>query len=172
MNSRDISTTPPRGVGALKRSVRVEQAFALSLGLLILCCSLGAGKLYPFEAPSFFVARADQYCRYTLRDPQQRELPMYEFGLGDFYAGQGGYAVGVPGQEPGAIKLPATINVYGEVPAPSEVAGVVQRALRARSEPEYVIVDQQVIGPLDQEAVGVVASHRMRVSRNGVDVER
>lgn len=144
-----------------------ERRFVMLFVATLLLCSLGSGKVYPFEAPSFFVASPRQYAQYTLTDPYGHPLPLHEFGLGDFYAGQAGYAVGAATQEAGALKLPPTINIFGELRTREELETAVQRALRSRSEPEYVIVSRHVVAPIepDRRAVGIVASDHWRVAR-------
>lgn len=143
---------------------RGEWMFAFALVSAVVGLSLGNVKFYPFAPPNFFLARAHHYCRYSIVDPAGASLPLHEFGLGDFYTGQAGSFNHMPWQEHGAVKLPATGNIYGVVLTPAEVAALVQQGLRTRSDLPYVVVSQRIFGPIDEQGVGVIGDHQWRIS--------
>lgn len=162
-----MSEVDQKGAADAPRASRAELTFAVLFAAVLVVCSIGSGKLYPFEPPSFFVATAREYAQYYVKDPAGNALPLHEFGMGDFYAGQAGYANGARAQEAAAMRLPDTIVVFGEVRTQEEVVATVQRALRARPSPEYVVVSQHVIAPTrdNPAAVGIVERNEWRISR-------
>ena len=147
----------------LSRGRRSELSFILAfLGCAVLI-PLTLEKIFPFDRPSFFVASVRRHSLYEITDPQGRQLPLHAFGLGDFYWGQRGWFSEIPVQERGAIKLPDTINIYGEVASEQQVRAMVRRHL-ADSNLAYVDVVQRVKARADGQTVGVVSERRWRVS--------
>ena len=136
-------------------------ALPLSQDLLI---PLTLEKIIPFDRPSFFIASVRRHCVYKITSPDGRSLPLYEFGLGNFYFGQRGWFSEVPFQERGALKLPDSINIYGEVASEEQVRAVVRRHLSG-SDLDYVDVVQKVkASSVDGQTVDVVTARRWRVS--------
>ena len=139
--------------------------------LIFLCVFLGCTilipltfeKIIPFDRPSFFIASVRQHCVYKVTDPNGRALPLHEFGLGDFYFGQRGWFSEVPFQERGALELPESINIFGDVASEEQVRTVVKRHLTGR-DLEYVDVSQKIKAGPGGKSVNVVTAHEWRVT--------
>lgn len=136
--------------------------------LVLLACLIGIpivfGKLFPFGWPSFFVAKERRYATIAVFDPAGREIPPHSFGLGDYYWAQNGYFSAVPQQEPGALKLPPTIHIHGDVPTRKEIRQAVREALIS-SDLQYVTVRRAVKGPVNEFEVGIVDDHTWRIKK-------
>lgn len=147
------------------RGRRAELGFVLA----VIACSVVVPvvweKIFPFNRPSFFVARVEKHAVYRVLAPGGRSLPAWRFGLGDFYWAQRGWFTEVPEQERGAIRLPDTVNVYGSLPSRATIEEVVRKHLRRFPELDYVVVVRTIKGPVNDRSVGVVAEQRWKVSR-------
>lgn len=155
----------PRAESLFDPSRRAELSFMIALAAAVVLLSFGRTKVFPFDPPSFFVTSARHYCQYTVTDPSGQTVALHEVGLGDFYLGQGGNIERLPAQEPGAVKLPDTINVYGTVPTREQVEHAVRKGLTARPEWDHVVVSQRVIAADGPASVGLVATHTWRIAR-------
>lgn len=149
----------------MDRRRRAELVFACTLTLLMVTVPIGWEKIFPFNQPSFFIAKVHTYCRYKVLDPLGKPLTAYEFGLGDFYWAQRGYFTEIPDQERGAVRLPTTINIFGQVQTQKAVTQAIRDGLERRPDLEYVTVVQEIKGPVDSKSVGVVETHEWRVMR-------
>jgi hypothetical protein len=165
MDDATVSTaSDDLGPPPARTSRHGEWVCAAALIGAIVSLSSGGMKFYPFAPPNFFLARVQQYCRYSVVGPDGSALPLHEFGLGDFYTGQAGIFDRMPWQEHGAVKLPATGNIYGVVLTGPQLVALVQQGLRGRPALPYVVVSQQVVGAVDDQGVGVIAEHRFQIS--------
>ena len=147
----------------LHRSRRSERIFLSVFLACTILIPLTVEKIIPFDRPSFFVASVRRHCVYKITDPNGRSLPLHEFGLGNFYFGQRGWFSEVPSQERGALKLPESINIYGDVASEEQVRTVVSRHLAER-DLEYVDVSQKIKANPGGKSAGVVAEHQWRVT--------
>lgn len=114
------------------------------------------GDVYPFTTAPMFRDTPQHYCRYRVSGPEG-ELPVSDFLLQRIYDGNPpGYGVG--------IEPPPTLNVFGEVQSEAQVRAHVAQILRRRGGPEWVEVEQEVIGAVDAQRVGVVEKHLWRIA--------
>ncbi len=119
------------------------------------------GDVYPFTSAPMFRDNPQACCNYRVLAPDGTELPAAEWLCQRIYDGNPlGYGVG--------IEPPAVIEQrFGDVHSEEHIREHVQRLLdepRHRDLP-FVVVVQEVIGPLDAERVGVTATHRFVVRR-------
>ena len=130
------------------------------------------GDIYPFTAGPMFRDAPTQYADYRVFDPQGNELPSRHYALdkhktedpfliGRVYDGNPvGYGVGI-------APPPVLEQEFGVVHDEAAVRRHIERQL-ARPENAkypYVVVEQDVIGAIDGQRVGVVATRRWRIER-------
>ena len=115
------------------------------------------GELYPFTIAPMFRDSPKVYCDYKAWDSQGREISLSQVGLERVYDGN------PPGMGVG-IRPPETLNEFGVAPSVQEVS----RWVRSRLPPgeSFVELEQRVIGPIDDQRVGVVRTERFRVTRD------
>ncbi len=108
-----------------------------------------------------FADAPQKYCEYAVVTPDGRRLTeandLLPFGLQRNYWGNP-LGVGV------GFKPAPTVDDFGKVATHQEVIDTVAPCLKRFSEWEYVEVEQKVIGPTDDDHVGVVDRHLWRVS--------
>ncbi len=122
---------------------------------------LALGDVYPFTSAPMFRDNPQTCCNYRVLGPDGTELPAEEWLCQRIYDGNPlGYGVGI--QPPAVIE-----QCFGDVHSEEHVREHIQRLLlepRHRDLPHVEVV-QEVIGPIDAERVGVVATHRFVVQR-------
>jgi hypothetical protein len=120
------------------------------------------GDVYPFTSAPMFRDNPGQCCNYRVYAPDGTELPAEDWLCHRVYDGNPlGYGVGL--RPP-----PVLEQEFGQVCSEQEVCEHTRRLL-GRAEHlglKYVEVVQEIIGPLpsDPERVGIVATHRYRVT--------
>jgi hypothetical protein len=119
------------------------------------CIPLSVGELFPFSYAPMFADAPQCFCAYTIYAPDGARLPEEQFGVHRVYWGNP-IGVGV------GFRQPPTIDQFGEVAAEATVTAQVAARLGAWP---YVDVEQQVIGPVDAQRVGVVQTRRWRVQQ-------
>jgi hypothetical protein len=147
----------------------------LAVGLLLAANALVplvCGDIYPFTSAPMFRDAPTQYANYRVYDPQGNELPSRHYALdkgktedpfriGRVYDGNPvGYGVGI-------APPPVLEQKFGMVHDEAIVRRHIQKQL-ARPENAkypYVEVEQDVIGAIDEQRVGVVATRRWRIER-------
>jgi hypothetical protein len=145
-------TATPRGRRELAAVGLVCLAFAV--------IPLVTTELYPFSRAPMFADAPQQYCDYAVVTPDGRRLiepqDLLPLGLQRNYWGNPlGVGVGFQPAE--------SVDVFGAVATPGQVADMVTARLRRFPQWEYVEVEQSVIGKTDADHVGVVRSERWRV---------
>jgi hypothetical protein len=116
------------------------------------------GDLYPFTSGPMFRDAPTRYCNYRVLGPDGKELKPETFLIHRIYDGNPvGYGVG--------IKPPAILEEFG---AERDEAACRNHVLAHLTKPEFrdlpfVTIEQQVIGPIDSERVGVLRTDRWRV---------
>jgi hypothetical protein len=114
--------------------------------------------VYPFSAAPMFRDRPLIYCDYRIFAPDGRDIPSAGFQLQREYDGNPA-AIGV-GRKPAP-----SLNVYGAVATEIAVRSHVEDLLATMPGFPYVDVVQDVIGPVDSQRVGLLATNRWRVHR-------
>jgi hypothetical protein len=97
--------------------------------------------LYPFSRAPMFADSPSRYCDYSLTGPDGTALAPADFGLQRNYWGNP-LGVGV-GYWP-----PESVDRFGEVADRAEVSAFLERRLARFPELPYVVVTQEVVGPL------------------------
>jgi hypothetical protein len=165
---RDPAAAPdspgPSSLADPKRGA--ELRFALVMLTCLIVIPIVSEKLFPFDRPSFFVASETQHASIELFDPRGAAISPHAAGLGDYYWAQNGYFSAAPGQELGAVRLPPTIHVHGDIPTRKEIREVVREAMVWSIFP-YVTVRRTVKGAVDEARVGIVEQDTWRVWKPG-----
>jgi hypothetical protein len=119
------------------------------------------GDVYPFTSAPMFRDNPRQCCNYRVYGPDGEELPVADWLCHRVYDGNPlGYGVG--------IRPPAILErEFGQMCSDEQVCEHIHGLL---DRPEcrglkYVEVVQEVIGPIDDERVGVVQTRRLLVKR-------
>jgi len=119
------------------------------------------GDVYPFTSAPMFREGGDRCCNYRVYSPEGRELPAENWLVQRVYDGNPvGYGVGVV--------PPAVIEQkFGEVPVAAAVWWHILRQFPRDGNRHYayVEVEQDVLGPVDEQHVGVMKTNRWRVER-------
>ena len=125
------------------------------------------GDVYPFTSAPMFRDTPMQYAEYRVFDPAGNQLPSKHYALerqrsddpfliGRVYDGNPvGYGVGIAPppvleQEFGVVHEEATVRRHIEA----------QLARPANAQYRYVVVEQDVIGAIDEQHVGVVKTNK------------
>ncbi|MCI0357600.1 MAG: hypothetical protein L0211_03830 [Planctomycetaceae bacterium] len=121
------------------------------------------GDVYPFTSAPMFRDNPRQCCNYRVLAPDGIELAAGDWLCQRIYDGNPlGYGVG--------IKPPAVIEqCFGDVHTEDQIRQHIERLLAAERHEDVSSVEvvQEVIGPIDAERVGVVATNRIVVRRAG-----
>ncbi len=112
-------------------------------------------ELYPFSRAPMFCDAPRLCCDYSVLAPDGTALPNADFGLQRNYWGN---PVDVSARRP-----PETIDRFGDVADGAAVTAQVQRCLARFPRLAYVEVVQEVVGPVDEQHVGVTRAKRWRV---------
>ncbi|MEX2176472.1 MAG: hypothetical protein WD872_19060 [Pirellulaceae bacterium] len=137
-------------------------------GLLLLAnvvVPLVWGDVYPFTSAPMFRDNPRQCCNYRVYRPDGIELPAEDWLCHRVYDGNPvGYGVG--------IKPPAVLEqefgvVHDEAAVRRHVRKILAQPRHAAL--EYVEIVQEVIGPVDDQRVGVVRARRLRIGRSPME---
>jgi hypothetical protein len=119
------------------------------------------GDVYPFTSAPMFRDNPRQCCNYRVYAPDGRELESEDWLCHRVYDGNPvGYGVGI--EPPKVLELRFGV-VHGEEAVREHMAAILARPEHAGL--EFVDVVQQVIGPVDDQRVGVVEQRRVRINR-------
>lgn len=122
---------------------------------------LALGDVYPFTSAPMFRDTPQVYCNYRVHGPDGQPLPSEQFLCHRIYDGNPvGYGVGV--------KPPPVLEQFGVAHDEATVRAHIAAQLAAagnRGYP-YVEVEQEVIGAVDGNRVGVLRVDRWRVEVN------
>lgn len=135
----------------------------LSVGILLaanVVVPLIGGDVYPFTSAPMFREGGDRCCNYRVYSPEGRELPAENWLVQRVYDGNPvGYGVGVV--------PPAVIEQkFGAVPEEAVWWHILWQFPRdGNRQYRYVEVEQDVLGPVDDQRVGVIRTNRWRVER-------
>jgi hypothetical protein len=140
---------------------RLAQACAVGFAVCNVVLSIGYRDLYPFTITPMFCDNPRLYCDYQVLDPQGAQLPLDDFQLQRNYDGNPlGLGAGV--------RPPPSLDKFGTAPDEAALIAHVAHILDARfPEHRYVDVVQTLIGPVNQNRVGVVKEIRVRVNADG-----
>ena len=136
----------------------------IAAGLLLLASvvvPLVWGDVYPFTSAPMFRDNPRQCCNYRVVGPQGEELPAEDWLCHRVYDGNPlGYGVGI--QPPAILE-----REFGQVCSDEQVREHIHQLLnRAECRGlDHVEVIQEVIGPIDDERVGVTQTRRLLVKR-------
>lgn len=112
--------------------------------------------LYPFSRAPMFEDAPTRYCEYQVKNPQGQALDLREIGLQRNYWGNP-IGIGV-----GFHPRP-TLDRVGQIASKEEVTAQVQRFLGQHPDIPYVLVTQDILGPIDDWHVGSIQQHIWRV---------
>ena len=150
--------------------------------LVLICCAaivaanlivpLTLGDVYPFTVAPMFCDAPRTYCNYRVYGPDGELLADNStrridppgapdpFCLRRYYDGNPtGLGVG--------ICPPRTIDggVFGSLQGEQHVRKHFEQCLREHPKLPFVDVEQEIVGPLDERRVGVIAINRWRIGR-------
>jgi hypothetical protein len=141
-----------------------SRAAMLAAGVLLaanIVIPLIGGDVYPFTSAPMFREGGDRCCNYRVYSPEGRELPAENWLVQRIYDGNPvGYGVGVV--PPEVIE-----QKFGAVPEVVAVWPHIQRQFPRDGNRQYayVEVEQDVLGPVDEQRVGVMKTNRWRIDR-------
>lgn len=118
------------------------------------------GDIYPFTSAPMFRDCPNCYCNYRVLAPDGKPLRAEDFLVQRIYDGNPlGYGVG--------IVPPPILERFGEVRDEATLRRHIEQQLvrPANARYPFVTVEQEVIGPVDGQRVGVVRVERFRVDR-------
>lgn len=131
------------------------------------------GDIYPFTSAPMFRDTPTQYADYRVFDLEGNELPSRHYALdkdktddpfliGRVYDGNPvGYGVGI-------APPPVIEQEFGVVHDEATVRRHIQTQLEQpeNAKYDYVVVEQDVVGAIDEQRVGVVKTTRWRIDRS------
>lgn len=135
---------------------RKELLAAAAFVLANLLVPLFYVELYPFSRAPMFEDAPRCYCNYTVYAPDGTRLPAADFGVQRNYQA-------IPADKGFGFLPRPTIDRVDEVPDTARVADWVRERLTAFPDLEFVDLVQEVVGAVDDDHVGVVATRRARV---------
>lgn len=118
------------------------------------------GDVYPFTSAPMFRDNPQAYCNYRVYGPDGSLLPAKDFLVERIYDGNPvGYGVG--------IVPPPVLERFGEVLDETTIRKHIEQQLSREANRGYsfVEVEQEVIGPVDDQRLGVMKKERWRVTR-------
>jgi hypothetical protein len=139
------------------------------LALVATCLLLAAnvvvplvwGDVYPFTSAPMFRDMPEECCNYVVYAPDGSQLSADDWLVQRVYDGNPvGYGVG--------IRPPAVLEqTFGVVHDQATVCRHIERRLNEPrcAEYPYVDVEQRIIGPINEQRVGVVRACRWRIAR-------
>jgi hypothetical protein len=143
------------------RRSRWAMTAVLILLLLNVLVPLLWGDVYPFTSAPMFRDSPTKFCNYRVISPTGDELPLENWLLQRIYDGNPvGYGVGV--RPPPVIEQKFGV-VHDEAAVREHVGRQLERAKNTGL--GYVIVEQNVIGPIDGRHVGAIETNRWKVER-------
>lgn len=116
------------------------------------------GDIYPFTSGPMFRDAPTRYCNYRIYDPDEQLLDAETFLCHRIYDGNPvGYGVG--------IQPPAVLEDFGVERDEAYCRQHILRHLSAAANRKYPFVEivQEVVGPVDDQRVGIVRTDRWRV---------
>jgi hypothetical protein len=119
------------------------------------------GDVFPFTSSPMFRDNPRQCCNYRVFGPDGEELPAEDWLCHRIYDGNPvGYGVGI--QPPLVLE-----QEFGQVCSEEDVRSHFRQLVHRTDHLglQYVEVVQEVIGPLDDERVGIVSTKRIRIDR-------
>jgi hypothetical protein len=113
-------------------------------------------ELYPFSVVPVFSDAPRTMCAYRAWDPDGRPIRPARLGLQRNYWG-------IPASFPSGLEPPATLDVPGQVPTEAAVRDFVQARLAKLPGLAFVVVEQRVLGAVDERRVGVTRVSRWKI---------
>ncbi len=119
------------------------------------------GDVYPFTSAPMFRDSPTKFCNYRVYSPAGEALPVENWLLERVYDGNPvGYGVGV--RPPSVIEQEFGV-IHDEATVREHVERQFERVENAQF--DHVDVEQDEIGPVDGQRVGVVETRRWKVAR-------
>jgi hypothetical protein len=112
-------------------------------------------EFFPFSRAPMFAEAPQKYCRYQVWSPEEKALPLQDFGLQENYWGN-------PLGEGAGFLPPPSLCQFGEVADKNQVTRWVEMQLQRFDLPSVGIV-QEVIGPVEGGGIGVIRKQRWTV---------
>jgi len=155
------------GNEGLEGATRSRSRLAIAGVLVLLAANVVVpllwGDVYPFTSAPMFRDTPTKFCNYHVYSPTNEELPLANWQLQRIYDGNPvGYGVGV---RPPAVIEQELGGVHEEGAVRKHIEQQFQRPENAQF--DHVEVVQEVIGPTDNQHVGIVSTQRWTVSRPG-----
>ncbi|MBX7220202.1 MAG: hypothetical protein K1Y36_09675 [Blastocatellia bacterium] len=135
---------------------KIELGVVLGFCLLNLITPVIYWDLYPFSIAPMFMISPQKYCAYIVLAPDGTQLPPIAFGVHRNYWGNPVH-VGI------GIRPVSTIDEFGQVADEPVVRQQVERFLRQYPEIPFVVIEQQVFGPVDANRVGITQIRRWKI---------
>jgi len=160
VNEENMAQAIPEAV-VISPPSRLAKACAVGFAICNIVLSIAYRDLYPFTIAPMFCDNPRLYCDYQVLDPQGAQLPLGDFQLQRNYDGN------PLGLGAGVRPIPS-LDMFGTVPDETALIAHVAHALATRfPEHRYVDVVQTVIGPVNENRVGVIKELRVRVNADG-----
>ncbi len=144
-----------------RRRTRVGLVAAIVLLAANIVVPLVFGDVYPFTSAPMFRDSPTRFCNYRAFAPDGSELPAADWLVQRVYDGNPvGYGVGV--------RPPSVLETeFGIVHDEQVVRRHIQRQFSEKNNDrhEFVVVVQDVIGPVDSQHVGLTATQTWRMNR-------
>jgi hypothetical protein len=147
------------------RHISIRSRLALASATAFLTANIVVpllwGDVYPFTSAPMFRDSPRQCCNYRVYSPAGEELPAANWNLERVYDGNPvGYGVGI--RPP-----PVLEQEFGVVHDEAAVRKHVERQFEGAVNSQYEFVDvvQDVIGPINDQRVGVIQTNRWRINR-------
>jgi len=144
---------------------RLRNSLALTAVAMLLAANIVLpllfGDVYPFTSAPMFRDSPTVFCNYRVLAPDEEELSAGNWLVQRIYDGNSvGYGVGV--------RPPAVLEAeFGVVHAEATVRRHIERRFseKGNDRHEFVAIDQDVIGPVNSQQVGVIGTRTWRVYR-------
>ena len=159
----------------MNRATRRDVLGMIAVGLLLAASALVpavCGDIYPFTTGPMFRDAPTQYANYRVFDPAGKELPSRHYALdknrtedpllvGRMYDGNPvGYGVGIA---PPLVLEQQFGVVHDEATVRQHIQQQLERPENALF--PYVVVEQEVVGGIDEQRVGVIETRTWQIDR-------
>jgi hypothetical protein len=142
------------------RNPLAQVAVALLLAANIIL-PLVSGDVYPFTSAPMFRDSPTAYCNYRVSEPDGKQLPAVDWLVQRIYDGNPvGYGVGV---RPPAVLEAEFGVIHDEATVRRHIEG--RFSEKGNDRHEFVVIEQEIIAPVDSQRLGVIETKTWRVYR-------
>jgi hypothetical protein len=119
------------------------------------------GDVYPLTSAPMFRDSPARFCNYRVLAPDGKELPASDWLVQRIYDGNPvGYGVGV--RPPSVLETEFGV-VHDEATVRRHIQG--QFFEKGNDRHEFVVIEQEIVGPVDSQRVGMIETETWRVYR-------